>query len=240
MLDDKGEGGDFIEERATMVGQVANRGAIQHSRYAMRQRFPGICALPRWDRGDRVPLPWRATMWNQQGQTIGMTPTHLVAALFLDEVYARDAIADLKLAGVSANRIGVALSNEAKQACALDPGAKHMPSDMEGRHSILWRVRHSIHHDVHPHEGLGLSSRHDAALANEEQPAFTEVDLTDTLRELGVAEATIQLLHRQVGAKGFLVMVDAGADENQIDSILLKNRGYPRTAMVTDHSRIVS
>jgi hypothetical protein len=172
-------------------------------------------------------------MWNQQGQTIGM-PSHLVAAVFLDEVCARDAIADLKLAGVRANQIGVALSDEGKQTHA------HLPGDMEGKHSLLWRVRHSIRHDAHRHEGRGLSSRPDAVAANEEQPTFTEIDLTDTLRGLGIAEATIKLLHHQVGANGFLVLVDAPNGENQIDSILLNNRGMPRTVMVTEQAKITS
>ena len=179
-------------------------------------------------------------MCDQQGHAVGTSSSHLVAAVFLDEVSARDAIADLKLAGVRANQIGVALSEEGKRAHALNPGAKHLPGDMEGKHSILWRVRHSIQHDVHRHEGLGLSSRPDAAAANEEQPPFTEVDLTDTLRRQGIAEATIELLHHQVGAKGFLILVDAGDNEDRIDSILLKNRGMPRTVMVTEQSKITS
>lgn len=179
-------------------------------------------------------------MWNQQGQAIGMTPSHLVAAVFLDEVSARDAIADLKLAGVRASQIGVALSDEGKRAHASNPDAKHLPGDMEGKHSLLWRVRHSIRHDVYRHEGRGLSSRHDAAAANEEQPPFTEIDLTDTLRGLGIAEATIRLLHHQVGANGFLILVDAPDGENQIDSILLNNRGMPRTVMVTEQAKITS
>jgi len=179
-------------------------------------------------------------MINQQSQTFGATPSHLVAAVFLDEVSARDAIADLKLAGVRANQIGVALSDEGKQLHALNPDVQHLPSDMEGKHSILWRVRHSIHHDVHVHEGPGLSSRQDAAAANDEQPCFTEIDLTDTLRGLGIAEATIKLLHHQVGAKGFLILVDARDHENEIDSILLKNRGMPRTVMVTEQAKITS
>jgi hypothetical protein len=179
-------------------------------------------------------------MWSEQGQTIGVTPSHLVAAVFLDEVSARDAIADLKLAGVRASQIGVALSEEGKQAHALNPGAQHLPGDMEGKHSILWRVRHSIHHDVHRHEGRGLSSRQDAAAANDEQPCFTEIDLTDTLRGLGIAEATIKLLHHQVGAKGFLILVDAPEGEDRIDSILLKNRGMPRTVMVTEQAKVTS
>jgi len=179
-------------------------------------------------------------MWNQQGQAIGTKPSSLVAAVFLDEVSARDAIADLKLAGVHANQIGVALSDEGKQAHALNPEAKHLPSDMEGKHSLLWRVRHSIQHDVHKHEGRGLSSRPDAAAANEEQPAFTEIDLTDTLREQGIAEATIKLLHHQVGAKGILIMVDARDRADQLECILLNNRGMPRTVMVTEQAKITS
>jgi hypothetical protein len=179
-------------------------------------------------------------MWNQQGEPTGVTPSHLVAAVFLDEVSARDAIADLKLAGVRASQIGVALSDKGKRVHELNPDAKHLPGDMEGKHSVLWRFRHSIRHDVHKHEGLGLTSRHDAAAANEEQPGFTEIDLTDTLRELNIAEATIQLLHHQVGAKGFLILVDAPDMENQVDTILLKNRGMPRTVMVTEQAKITS
>jgi hypothetical protein len=179
-------------------------------------------------------------MWNKEGQGIELKPSHLVAAVFLDEVSARDGIADLKLAGVHADHIGVALSDEGKRAHALSPGGKHLPSDLEGKHSVLWRVRHSIRHDVHGHDGPGLSSRHDAAIANAEQPPFTEIDLTDTLRGRGVAEATIQLLHHQVGAKGILVMVDAGDRADQLESILLKNRGMPRTVMVTERAKITS
>ena len=62
-------------------------------------------------------------MWNRQGQTIGTRHSNLVAAVFLDEVSARDAIADLKLAGVHADQIGVAFSDEGKRAHALNPGS---------------------------------------------------------------------------------------------------------------------
>src|SRR5580658_10338091 len=79
----------------------------------------------------------KASMWDQQGQAVGMSSSHLVAAVFLDEVSARDAIADLKLAGVHANQIGVALSDEAKRIHSLNPEAKHLPSNLEGKHSVL-------------------------------------------------------------------------------------------------------
>jgi hypothetical protein len=179
-------------------------------------------------------------MWDSQGHAVDLTHAHLVAAVFLDEVHARDAIADLKLAGVRASQIGVALSDEGKRAHELNPGVKHLPSDLDGKHSVLWRVRHSIHHDVHGHEVPGLTSRHDATAANEEQPPFTEIDLTDTLRGRGIAEATIKLLHHQVGAKGIMVIVDALDRMDQLESILLKNRGMPRTVMVTEQAKITS
>jgi hypothetical protein len=209
-----------------MVGQVANQGKRS---YAAAVPW-GICSpeihTPLAGIAESVgSLPWRTNMWNQQGQAIGTKPSHLVAAVFLDEVSARDAIADLKLAGVRANRIGVALSDEAKRIHSLNPEAKHLPSNLEGKHSVLWRVRHSIKHDVHGHQGPGLSSRPDAAAANE---------------ELGIAEATIKLLHHQVGSKGFLVLVDAGDDEDRLECILLNNRGMPRTVMVTEQAKITS
>ena len=40
-------------------------------------------------------------MWNEQGQMVATKPANLVAALFFNEMSARDAIADLKLAGLS-------------------------------------------------------------------------------------------------------------------------------------------
>jgi hypothetical protein len=43
-----------------------------------------------------------------------------------------------------------------------------------------------------------------------------------------------------MGAKGFLILVDAHDHENEIDSILLKNRGMPRTVMVTEQAKITS
>jgi hypothetical protein len=63
-------------------------------------------------------------MWNQQEQATGMTPSHVVAAVFLDEVSARDAIADLKLAGVRASQIGVALSESGRETPPQRSGGK--------------------------------------------------------------------------------------------------------------------
>ena len=72
-------------------------------------------------------------MWNQQEQAVGMRPSHVVAAVFLDEVSARDAIADLKLAGVRASQIGVALSHEGKRHTWAKPGRETPPQRPGGK-----------------------------------------------------------------------------------------------------------
>jgi hypothetical protein len=107
------------------------------------------------------------------------------------------------------------------------------PGDLEGKHSIRWKVRHSIKHDSH---GRGLSSRADAAAANEEKPGYTEIDLTETLRGLGVAENTITLLDEEMGTDGMFVLVNAGDRGEEAESILDRNRGFVRTVMVTERT----
>ncbi len=173
-------------------------------------------------------------MWNEQGQMAVTKPADLVAGLFLDKVSARDAIADLKIAGLRAGQIGVALSQRGR----LESG-KSMPCDLHGKHSIWWKLRHSIEHDLHSH-GAGLSSTQDEEAASEETTPYTAVDLNDTLREIGVAPATINLLDREIGANGMLILVDAGERCDEIESILERNRGMPRTVMATERCKITS
>ena len=74
----------------------------------------------------------------------------------------------------------------------------------------------------------------DAAEANQEQPVYTEIDLTETLRGLGVAEDTIQLLDQEMGRDGIFVLVNAGERGDEVESILDRNRGFIRTVMVTE------
>jgi hypothetical protein len=173
-------------------------------------------------------------MWNEQGQLARTKPADLVAALFFDETSARDAIADLKLAGLSARQIGVALSKQAKPKLT-----NSMPCDLNGRHSIWWKFRHSFEHDLHSH-GADLSTTAAEAASTAESKPYTEVDLTDTLKEIGVAPATINLLDHEIGANGMLIMVDAGDRCDEIESILERNRGMSRTVMATERSRITS
>jgi hypothetical protein len=174
-------------------------------------------------------------MWTQQSQTIG-TASNIVAALFFDDVSARDAVADLKIAGFRARDIGVALSEEGKRARNRSSDAKHFSAGAipEGEHSLLWKFRHSLEHSQEPN----LSSREDAALAGAERPPYRQVDLTDTLLALGVADVTIRLLDREMGASGLLILVDAGDRADEAESIFEQDRGFLRTVMATEHSRV--
>jgi hypothetical protein len=173
-------------------------------------------------------------MWNEQGQMATTKPADLVAALFFDETSARDAIADLKIAGLRAGQIGVALSKRGK----LEQ-TKSVPCDLQGKHSILWKFRHSFEHDLHK-SGAGLSTTQDDVAAKGGATPYTEVDLDDTLREIGLAPATINLLDREIGANGLLILVDAGDRCDEIESILERNRGMSRTVMATERSKITS
>jgi len=108
-------------------------------------------------------------------------PVDLVAALFFNEMSARDAIADLKIAGLRAGQIGVALSKRGKLE-----HSESVPVISTEKHSILWKFRHSFEHDLHK-SGAGLSSTQDALVSTAERTPYTEVDLDDTLRGIGVA-----------------------------------------------------
>ena len=173
-------------------------------------------------------------MWNEQGQMAATKPANLVAALFFNEMSARDAIADLKIAGMRAGQIGVALSKRGKLE-----HTNSVPCDLHGKHSILWKVRHSIEHDLHQ-SGAGLSSTHDEIATSGERTPYTEVTLDDTLGVIGVAQATINLLDREMGANGMLILVDAGNRCDEIESILERNRGMSRTVMATECAKLTS
>jgi hypothetical protein len=174
-------------------------------------------------------------MWTHPIRRIGLTHSNLVAAVFFKDVSACDALADLKIAGFRASDIGVVWSKRGKWEQNRNPDAMHMPTDLEGKHSIRWKVRHSIKHDLHCH-GPGLSSREDAAAANEEKPGYTEIDLTETLLGLGVGQDRINLLDGEMGTDGMFVLVNAGDRDDEVESILDRNRGFVRTVMVTEPS----
>lgn len=168
-------------------------------------------------------------------RTFGSKPARLVAAVFFDDVSARDAIADLKLAHFHADEVAVALPQKRKGTQTAAPEENRTPPNLEGKHSIPWRIRHSVQHDLQTH-GPGLSTKEDREAAQQEKPAFTEVDLADTLAAIGVAEDTIKLLEDRMGPDGLLILVEAGDRVDDVESILVRNRGILRTVMATEPS----
>ena len=159
-------------------------------------------------------------MWTESAPRIGITPNKLVAAVFLDDVSARDAIADLKLAGFRASDIGVCTSEQGRQA--------QLSADPAGKHSLWWRLRHSSQFDLKA-QGTGYLQK-----ATREDTPYTELELAPAMRSMGVGEDTIQLMDREIGPGGLLIYVSAGDRSREVESILEKNRGFLRTAMATE------
>jgi hypothetical protein len=163
-------------------------------------------------------------MWTENAQRIGITPEKLVAAVFLDETAARDAIADLKLAGFRAADIGVCTS------C----GGGHKDAHPGGKHSLRWKLRHSFQADLHKQgPGVPTSKGHEALAAQEEIP-YTELDLREAMQALHMPEDTIKLVDEEVGPGGLLIFVAAGYErQREVESILERDRGILRTSMAT-------
>lgn len=170
-------------------------------------------------------------MQTEAFRTTRVKADDLVVALFTDSVAASDAVADLQLAGFHADRIGIALSREGKEREAAS--SSDGDAIAEGKHSLFWKLRHSVQHDAHAH-GFGLESKTDADLSQQRDQLYSEVDLEDTLLGLGVAEERIRLLDREIGPDGMLMLVDAGHHCTMVQSILEDNRGFIRTDMATE------
>ena len=67
-------------------------------------------------------------MWTHPIKRMGLTRSNLVAAVFLKPVSARDAIADLKIAGFRCSDIGVAISHLGQREQEQSPNALRSPS----------------------------------------------------------------------------------------------------------------
>jgi hypothetical protein len=165
-------------------------------------------------------------MWTRDTHKFAGKPGDLVAAVFFDQITARDAIADLQLASFHADQIAVAVPEYRKS----EP-----PLNGQGKHTIRWKLRHSFEHDLQSH-GADLSNKEHLAAATAEDPPYTEIDLVENLSDLGVARDTIKLLEDRMGAKGLIVIVHAKDRIDEAESILVKNRGMLRTPMVTQPS----
>jgi hypothetical protein len=165
-------------------------------------------------------------MWTRDTHKFAGKPSDLVAAVFFDQTSARDAIADLNLARFHADEIAVAVPEYRKQ---------DSPLDTDGKHSMLWKLRHSFQHDLQS-QGADFSSQKHLAKASEEDPPYTEIDLVESLGAMGVARDTIKLLEDRMGEDGLLILVHAPECIDEAESILVKNRGMLRTVMATQPS----
>jgi hypothetical protein len=165
-------------------------------------------------------------MWTHETHKFAGKPSDLVAAVFFDETSARDAIADLQLSRFHGDEIAVAVPEYRKQAA---------PLEAKGKHSMIWKLRHTFQNDLQSH-GADLTSRKHEAAAYAEGRPYTEVDLVESLSEMGVARDTIKLLEDRMGADGLLIMVHACERIDEAESILVQNRGMLRTVMATQPS----
>jgi hypothetical protein len=173
-------------------------------------------------------------MESAQQLAFGNADIPLIAAVFLNETSAGDAIADLNLAGFSASDVGVAVSTEDMKGRPTNRNPDQAPDTLQQEHSIFWKIRHANAHDL-DRMGPGLSSRKDEQASR--QPEYTAINLIDTLRARGIPEDTVHLLCREVGATGILIVVRALERYDKVESILVLNGGHLRTAMATEHAR---
>jgi hypothetical protein len=157
----------------------------------------------------------------------------VAAAVFTDPIAVHDAAADLKEAGFL--HMSIAFSADCKHAQQTDSKARHArEACLTGeKHSLPWRIRHSFEHDLHrrgTEQMAGASHR----IADSGVP-YTEVDLEEALLSLGVSRERIDLVNREVGLYGSLLLVEVGDRSEEAQSILERNCGINRTDTATEH-----
>jgi len=175
-------------------------------------------------------------METPQERAFGNAAIPLIAAVFLNDKSAGDAIADLNLAGFPATEVGVAVSPEDMTGKPSGRTSGQAPEDLQREHSIFWKLRHAAVHDLQ-RMGPVLSSREDEQAAKE-RPAYTVLNLVETLRARGIPEDTVHLVCREVGAEGILILVKAGKSFNKVESLLERNGGFIRTPMTSEEPRV--
>lgn len=171
-----------------------------------------------------------------QERAFGNPAIPLIAAVFLNEKSAGDAIADLNLAGFQASDVGVAVSTEDLTGRPTGRDSGQQPTNLQKEHSIFWKLRHANAHDLF-RSGPGLSSREDHQAAKE-KAAYTVLNLMEILGARGILEDTIHLLSREVGADGVLILVRAIERQHKVESLLVRNGGYLRTPMATEQQHV--
>lgn len=152
----------------------------------------------------------------------------VVAAIFRESEAVRDAITDLTEAGFRDISI------------AFPPHGTHDEigkAGGDGAHSMRWKVRRLLEHDIHRRGADQMSAGKSSAEIEREawekdvanQSSYREVPLRESLLSIGVAETRIELLERQIGEHGALLMVHAGDHVHEVEKILENDTGKIRT-----------
>jgi hypothetical protein len=160
------------------------------------------------------------------------TVSTLVAALFTETKSAHGALADLASAGIPGDRIAVTFSAAGQQTQRQQFDSTH--SGAADDCSLVWRLRHGFERDLHHHGAKRASEKNPLSMGSRVERPYCVVELHDTLRGIGVAEDRIQLLDRNLGMHGVLILVEAEDQTREVQSILEKNCGQIRTDSVTE------
>jgi hypothetical protein len=165
----------------------------------------------------------------------------LVVGLFTESHSAHGAIADLDIAGFHRDRVAIAFSAEGKKAHQEGSHKGHWgePTPPASEYSLAWKLRHWVEGDTHRRGAEQMSGeRPTGGQAGHQEEQYSEVDLHDTLKGVGVPEKRILLLDQILGVDGLLVLVDARERSREARVILEKNCGQIRTGMVTERARL--
>lgn len=164
--------------------------------------------------------------------------SRLAVAVFTDPSCLHDAVADLREAGI--DEIAIAFSAENMQRRQTDPKAhRAYERFMHGdRHTMPWRIRHGIEHDLH-RKGTEIMAGEGKDQVNPGTPN-EEVNLAETLSGIGVSVDRIDLINREVGCEGALLLVNAGDFLDDVQSILEKDCGINRTETATERASSVA
>ncbi len=158
----------------------------------------------------------------------------IAAALFLDPACLHDAVADLRQAGF--DDISIAFSIEAKREPQKDLKAQRARKEaLSGeKHTFPWRARRGIEEDVHRSGSEILAGQ--GKDQNASGSPTKEVDLEETLRGMGVPQYRIDLMSREIGIGGSLLLVEAGRRSEEAQAIMEQNCGINRTDTATERA----
>jgi hypothetical protein len=158
----------------------------------------------------------------------------LAVAVFTDPSCLHDAVSDLREAGI--HEIAIAFSAENIQRRQTEPKAQRAyESFLHGdRHTVSWRLRHGIEHDLH-RKGAEIMAGEGKDHLSPGTP-YEEINLAETLSGIGVSADRIDLINREVGCEGALLLVNAGDFLDEVQSILEKDCGINRTETATERA----